>query len=336
MTFKTMMTSRALRVAAPCVALAGVGAVVLRAGPLNPPAGAVSPTYKTLTEVEPRTAISDANTPGDADSRFLINQSGSYYLTGNVNGVSGKHGIEITASNVTLDLAGFSLLGVTGALDGVHVTGSGRHAIVVRNGTASNWPGDGFDWGNSFSYEATNLHAHDNVGIGILGAYNGHIRHCAARSNGSHGIWGGDPSVIDSCVAVFNGGAGIRAPFGESTITNCSAEVNTGPGIEVSDGCVVSGNQCSRNSASGILVTAGGNRIEANNITSNNTGLRVTSGGNLILRNSVSGALPAYDIVTGNRYGPILNLTAGGTAAVSGPAAPGTLTSSDPWANFTY
>ena len=65
------------------------------AGPLNPPAGAISSTAKTLVEVEPRTAISSTNTPGDADSQFRITAPGSYYLTGNIAGVANRKAIEV-------------------------------------------------------------------------------------------------------------------------------------------------------------------------------------------------------------------------------------------------
>src|SRR3989304_4869431 len=69
------------------------------AGDLNPPPGPITPTQ--------RTPIGANTTPGDADSLFMITQPGSYYLTGNIIGVSGKFGIEINASGVTLDLMGF-------------------------------------------------------------------------------------------------------------------------------------------------------------------------------------------------------------------------------------
>ncbi|HYD01608.1 MAG TPA: hypothetical protein VEB22_10315, partial [Phycisphaerales bacterium] len=57
-----------------CTAGAAVG---FGAGPLNPPVGPVAPTAKPIAEVEPRTAINAANTPGDADSLFRITQPGS-------------------------------------------------------------------------------------------------------------------------------------------------------------------------------------------------------------------------------------------------------------------
>ena len=96
------------------------GALVALAGPLSPPGGPVASTGKTLTEVEPRIAVNATNTPGTATSLFKITQPGSYYLTGNITGVSGKNGIEIAASGVSLDLTGFDLSGVPGSLDGVN------------------------------------------------------------------------------------------------------------------------------------------------------------------------------------------------------------------------
>lgn len=48
------------------------------AGDLNPAPGPIAPTHKTLTEIEPRIAISAANTPGDADSMFRTTQPRPY------------------------------------------------------------------------------------------------------------------------------------------------------------------------------------------------------------------------------------------------------------------
>jgi hypothetical protein len=77
-----------------CIAITSTAllaaSAILTAGPLGPPAGPVASSYKTLTEVEPRTAINAANTPGDATSLFKITQPGSYYLTGNITGSSSQ------------------------------------------------------------------------------------------------------------------------------------------------------------------------------------------------------------------------------------------------------
>src|SRR5690606_32751390 len=130
--------------------LAGIGGLAAgalmtnrtEAGPLNPPA-APNPTMKTLDQIEPRTAINSVNTPGDADSVFRITSPGSYYLTGNVTGVSGDRGIEVAANNVTIDLNGFALVGVSGALAGIGTVGTAVTGLVITNGTIQSWPGGG-------------------------------------------------------------------------------------------------------------------------------------------------------------------------------------------------
>src|SRR5215813_4957107 len=76
-------------------------------GPLNPVGPPAVGLFKTLDQVEPRTPISSLP--------FTINQPGSYYLTGNLTGAPGANGINISASDVTLDLGGFALIGSGGA-----------------------------------------------------------------------------------------------------------------------------------------------------------------------------------------------------------------------------
>src|SRR6185295_2010419 len=99
----------------------------LTAGPLNPPAGSPGSTFKTLTEVEPRTVINLANTPGDFNSVYRITSPGSYYVDHNLAGSPGKHCIEIEADNVTLDLTGFALTGAVGYVDGINVPATRRN-----------------------------------------------------------------------------------------------------------------------------------------------------------------------------------------------------------------
>ncbi len=106
---------------------------LLIAGPLNPPAGSVASTYKTLGEVEPRMALNSTNTPGDVANQFKITQPGSYYLTGDMTVSPGANPcILITASNVTLDLNGFNVRAV--AAEGIRIGGD---RVTVRNGSIS-------------------------------------------------------------------------------------------------------------------------------------------------------------------------------------------------------
>ena len=61
-----MSRSRLITAAALTLSAAGL----LFAGPLDPPVGPITPTFKTLTEVEPRIAINATNTPGDLNNLF--------------------------------------------------------------------------------------------------------------------------------------------------------------------------------------------------------------------------------------------------------------------------
>jgi hypothetical protein len=101
---------------------------LMLAGPLQPAVGPVVSTGKTLTSLEPRTEINASNTPGDANSIFRITQPGSYYVSGNIAASGARSAIEIAASNVTIDLTGFTLSSF--------ITNDGAiNNITIRNGT---------------------------------------------------------------------------------------------------------------------------------------------------------------------------------------------------------
>jgi len=232
---------------------------ILFAGPLNPPAGPVASTHKTLSEVEPRMAVSATNTPGDATSLFRITQPGSYYLTGNITGVAGKHGIAIAASGVTIDLCGFELAGVPamGAFDGVSIAVSGLSSIAVVNGSVRNWGGDGIDL---FTNGASNsrlegVRSSGNAGNGMSLAQGGAATNCSVRSNTQHGIFASGGCTITGCSVSANNGNGINSGSG-CTITACTLYQN-GTGISTGDGCTVSNCTSYNNNGHGISVTSG-------------------------------------------------------------------------------
>jgi len=339
---------------------------------------------KPLDEVEPRRPITLSNTPGDADSIYKITQPGSYYLTGNITGVAGKHGIEIAASGVTIDLNGFDLAGVAGSLAGVFGS-SGSDDVAIRNGSIRNWGDSGV---NLFTFSADRsefdgLRVTGNGIVGIAADNGARIRDCivsnnggsgittsqgavitgvAAFQNGNTGISAGSGSLVAHCAAYANEGYGISVASG-STVVECIARSNTTYGIGTSSNCqvidcqasantadgircagtgsMIRGNACTLNGfntgdGAGIAVVSNDNTIEGNVCTDNDRGIHVTGLNNLILKNSCADNTTHYQIVTGNRYGAIVNITAGGAAAVTGSAAVSTLTTSDPWANFSY
>ena len=211
---------------------------------------------------------------------------------------------------------------------------------------------------------------------GILADSGTTLRDCASRADhGLAGLSVGDGSTVAGCsVADHSGGgptsAGIAATAGctivdcavsSSTTTAAPATATTGMGVSIGTGTTIErctvrncagdgirassndrviGNTCHGNGNAGngsaIHVDGSANRVEDNQGTGSPAGLRVAAPGNVIVRNTARSNTTNFSILAGNQYGPIIDLTAGGGAAVSGNSAPGVLTSADPWANFAY
>lgn len=399
------MDRRVLLGAAGIAGIAGVAAFskLAGAGPLAPPAGPVTSSGKTLTEVEPRVAINAVNTPGNALAQFRIAAPGSYYLTGNIVGEAGKSAIEIASSNVSIDLMGFEVRGTPGALSGILLAAPAGN-IAIRNGAVSGFPQSGvqlFDPHRAEGCIVESISASGNGGMGIGAGINAVVRACQALGNGDTGFAAGNNSSIEGCVAQVNTGRGFLVGltttirgcsalenladgfslngdglatdciargnsgegfqlnnssafhcaanqngasgfFGEQAcaITACTAAFNGQHGVRAEGGCVVTDNYCRSNggpsAGAGIYIAGDDTRVEGNYCAGNHFGVRVTTAGNLILRNACSGSVVNYELVAGNRYGPIVNITAGGAAAAGGNSAVSTLTSTDPWANFAH
>ncbi len=293
------------RTALACTLTAGaailVAAAIVAAGPLDPPAGPVTSTHKTLTEVEPRIAINAANTPGDADSVFRITQPGSYYLTGNITGMAGKIGIEVShppedGAGVTIDLMGFEMVGVAGSLDGIRFVPNGRN-LTVRNGTIRNWGGDGI---NSERQVTTfrELHVLLNVGAGIRGGTHCRVVDCTAFGNSGDGIVTSSASTVDGCSSSSNGGRGIVTGLG-STVLSSRVFINSSTGISVGNGSTVAHCSAQNNQSGGGIVTGSDCTVTActaqNNIAADgiNVGAGSTVSGCTANSNSVHGITTA-------------------------------------------
>ena len=223
--------------------LAGLVVLALTATGGNlEPSGPPGPTMKTLDEVEPRIAVQSL--PGDANSLYVISETGSYYLTGNIAGEPNKCGITIDANNVTVDLMGFGLIGVPGSLDGFCVQYEETDEPLpieevsfnfsIRNGTICNWGGNGID-----AYDMFLMIEGGVVEGKILVHSNSELLNVSANSNGEMGFRGRNCHThMEDVSFCNNGGNGIDAYNGFLTIENVEASDNDANGL------CVDGNSC--------------------------------------------------------------------------------------------
>jgi parallel beta-helix repeat protein len=188
----------------------------------------------------------------------------------------------------------------------------------------------------------TNCTANKNTGDGLSlstgGPVGGAVHNSTFNGNTLNGIDATFGSDITACTANINGGQGINVQL-DCKVEGCTADQNTGNGIVLLGVDRAINNGCRQNGAAGILAqTAGGSRIEGNNVVVNiNQGIMVTTTNCLIIRNTARANFGVnYNIAASNRYGPIVDISASGTAAVNGSSAPDTTTTTHPWANFSY
>lgn len=240
------------------------------AGPLNPPPGPVAGSGKTTQEIfdkisiaEPRIPVNAATTPGNANATFRISQFGSYYLTDNFTGEAGKHGIEIAVSNVTLDLNGFSIIGATGALNGVHVSAFRGTNIVIRNGLIRTFPGSGVlcepNFGNPPHVTIDRVQAQGNGGDGFRVEFNSRVISCVAIENGARGIYTIGSCRIENSQSSLNGTNGIETNI-SSIVIGCASTSNGGAGFAVSLGTLVTDSIAANNN---VGITGSGAVIES-------------------------------------------------------------------------
>ena len=269
------------------------------------PLGSPSPNMKTLDQIEARTPLPPAGFNPATDFPITLSQSGSYYLTQDVTGATGKHGIVIDASQVTLDLNGFTLQGNPppvvggGGVDGI--SGPSAVNVVVRNGRIRGWTGRGVNLAAVAVVEDLNV---ENCGSdGIKVDQQGAVRRCRIGSCGfqtsGYGIAVQHLSVVENCNSV-NNWSGILATYG-CRVRDCSVTYSSRWGIRVGYENVIQGNLCATNGigatdGAGILATEANNRIEDNQLLNADIGLHLQSTGNVVANNIVKGNAKNYNI----------------------------------------
>jgi parallel beta-helix repeat protein len=155
---------------------------------------------------------------------YVITQPGSYKLSGNlVVSAANTRGIDIMASNVSIDLNGFTISGpvtCTGfgsSISCVGIGGTGISAlssrinVAVRNGSVVGFA-TGISLGGNFNNLVQEVQASGNSFDGLV-VSNGLVRRNTASGNGGSGISATDSTVTEN-LANFNGRYGLEALFG--------------------------------------------------------------------------------------------------------------------------
>jgi hypothetical protein len=247
-------------------------------GSLTPP-GAPAPTFKTLSQVEPRFPIADYQTN--------LTISGSYYLVTNLfsgTNVNDAINIRTNVHDITIDLNGFSIINTNGAggPSPVGVRISEATNVVIRNGQIIGFDRGVRGEGLFYGIVCENLHIHNCRRAGIEG-------------NGVAGD-GAQTIAIRNCVieGMDATGEATSVSVDGVTLLNCTAVVQnciirdlvpagTGTGSCV-DALTVTNtfvdNNLFSNADVGLKVTGGGTRVYyRNNLNSGTATPFSVSGG---------------------------------------------------------
>ena len=258
------------------------------------PAASPGSTMKTLDKVEPRIEINSTNTPGDASYVYIITSPGSYYLTENTAAPTG--GIKVDASDVTIDLSGFTLSGPdTSSSRGFYIsTGSN---VEIRNGTVRDFNVGIYEAGGGQNHRIINVRLVSNLlnGIYMIG-YNHLVADCTVSDTGVSGV---SPtgiivshgSRVTGCMVYNNGTSAAGGISGIYVYSGCTASDN----VVYSNGGSAGGSVFAIFADYGCTIT--GNTIYDNGDASEGTAVRgintnngCTVTGNTVYSNGTSAA----------------------------------------------
>ena len=281
-------------------------------------------------------ALNNTNTPGDANYHFVIDQPGSYFLTGNL-GVTKANGIRVLAAGVTLDLNGFEISRSSGSGgDGITVN-TPAHRCSIKNGSLN-----GFAQGiNTITTTARgclfrNLSADNCTNYGLRAGEGAVLISCRARNcGGTAGILAGTAATLTDCTASSNtASSAIQAGSG-SAFSNCSATNGTGTnGINAGGGSVLSNCVTLSSNLTETRLPLAPDVALMGCVARNNTATNGinTGSGAALYRCVASENTATYGILTGNACALSNCIAQGNTSAASVSAGIGT----SPGCTFTH
>jgi hypothetical protein len=262
--------------------------------------------------------------PGDAPGFPVeITAGGSYRLSSALLvGGSDVTAISITASDVTLDLAGFGVRGpvtcsgvppvCTPSGTGIGISGASAARVRVRDGFVSGMGSHGVALGPAARVDG--VIARSNGGAGISLGMRGAVVRSSAQRNGGDGITTLRAGSVRESTAALNGGAGIGT--GEGSLVRACTVTSNARGIDVALGSVVIASMAYENSGNGFDLGPG-SLLRAGN-AAENSGDGVSAGAGSSVQDSASFANGAVGLDLGANSGYGGNNTSnnlGGTVA---------------------
>jgi hypothetical protein len=239
---------------------------------------------------------------GNQAAPFIINKPGAYYLAANrVMTTKGGSAIEITASDVTLDLNGYTLsyADTQGSGTGIIVNGS---SAEIMNGSISTVPSNAvFVPVGVAGVRIIDLRIADTRGIKTSGDSTLIERCHIIDSRAAAADLGGWQNVLKDCyieivqpTALNAGGYGVYASSAARVIGNYIGRTHgggifcTGPHSVVKDNQLVETNQGKTSDAAGIRVGANYVQVSGNTIQrAFGAGIKISSGVGCIVERNV-------------------------------------------------
>jgi hypothetical protein len=216
-----------------------------------------------------------------------ISTSGSYYVTQNLS--SNGNCITVSASNVTIDLMGFTLAGNnTGFNSGISITEiqGGMSDVEIRNGTIKKFYDGIISPVLSLSLRVINIRAvqNRNSGINLNGDFN-LVKNCTVWANGIFGIISGNKAtIIENTINANNtnnisGGGGLFV-YGSTMVGSSLIKDN-----------ILIGNLLNN-----IYVDGSQNVLESNLLNGSTNGIVFNSSGNFYANNRASGNTTNFNL----------------------------------------
>ncbi|MEM0982391.1 MAG: right-handed parallel beta-helix repeat-containing protein [Planctomycetota bacterium] len=295
-------------------------------GPLTPPPGPVSDTGPSLQDVEPRVIVNAANTPGNSFAEFVISAPGSYYLDRDLDLPGTKTAIFISASDVTLDLNGFTITAAaqTALINGIGVSADpNQNNVRVRNGALRGFGENGVALGQRSIVE--NVRVIDTGLNGILTGRLSVVTDCSVEGGGIAGSGGtgttagitvGDDSAVRNSVVFDHRGDGVEmnsrctatgvavnntGRFGIiagpiAVIESCRVQNVGSDGIFGQDGSVIT--NCSVRDAGGIGIFGGNSsRVAGSVVNRTLNGAAIQIGSEATVENCTAAAAGSAGII---------------------------------------